>query len=436
MSRFDDRVHQIEAEIKVARIRDLVQALTTEQSSAAEAGAPAVLDRTERVLDHVLVVVGSSDPLLVAAPAAQQLATGLDGISNALKNFAETNDAAHIQTLDQTVEDVAAHLGEWPCAVDTAAISAAATSYRRSAGKQMATLRDELKTSLAGAKENEAKLQELAERIAAESTSLANSVDEAKAALTEVVDNQRNQALANLAELQAGIDTQKAHVDEVVSTFQKNSIELQEKRSEQFQAALTEMRGQHDELEKRMLDDTEGLVGEISQLKDDAVALVGVISATGTASAFNKEAQAQKKIADFWRWAAVAAGVLAAGFAVFLVVAKITTNTDSTHLVTRILGTIALTGVAGYGASQSARHRHREERAKRLELELVAFGPFVESLDDNRKQDARVALAAKLFGQDDSPHGNEPVLSEDSITLFGRLIDQVLKLVKPSVGGP
>lgn len=103
-------------------------------------------------------------------------------------------------------------------------------------------------------------------------------------------------------------------------------------------------------------------------------------------------------------------------------------KTDPTigETAAKAITTAALYGIAGYLASQSARHRRREEIAKTRELDLIVFGPFIADLDDVRQQEARAALVDRLFGHDwGNWHGKEPALSKDSISLMGRILDLV-----------
>ncbi|HYP23643.1 MAG TPA: hypothetical protein VEV43_08725, partial [Actinomycetota bacterium] len=129
----------------------------------------------------------------------------------------------------------------------------------------------------------------------------------------------------------------------------------------------------------------------------------------------------QKKVADTLRWVAILIGLAASGLAVWTVLAAADT-TSVARLVGKVVAAIALYGVAGYVASQSAAHRRREEHAKRRELDLVAFGPFIADLEEPDRQLARKELVAKLFGNDaldDEKKGG--VLTQENVGLLGQL---------------
>jgi hypothetical protein len=71
----------------------------------------------------------------------------------------------------------------------------------------------------------------------------------------------------------------------------------------------------------------------------------------------------------------------------------------------KVLISVALGALATYTARQSARHRRREEAARAIQLDLTAFGPFIEPLPEDRQIAERVKMADKTFGR--------PLLPED-----------------------
>jgi hypothetical protein len=79
---------------------------------------------------------------------------------------------------------------------------------------------------------------------------------------------------------------------------------------------------------------------------------------------------------------------------------------------------VLLGGVAAYTARQSARHRGREEHARRLQLDLTAFPVFVEALPEEDKVAATIWMAERSFllgargFVDDEDDGGPSVLSQ------------------------
>jgi hypothetical protein len=144
----------------------------------------------------------------------------------------------------------------------------------------------------------------------------------------------------------------------------------------------------HEEVEER--------VAEIRRMEKESSELVGAIGVAGTAERYSEEVTEQAKVANWWRWATIALGLAAVVIGLYAVVTGDQTNQD---LAAKLVVSIILGGLAAYAARQSARHRRREEQARRLQLELTAFGPFIEPLQPEQREEERVVMARKTFGK-------------------------------------
>jgi hypothetical protein len=108
---------------------------------------------------------------------------------------------------------------------------------------------------------------------------------------------------------------------------------------------------------------------------------------------------------------------------------------NTSLIVAKLALAVVFGGLASYAAKQSAEHRDREVRARRLELELTSFGPFTEGLNDEQKeQDTRAKLIDRIFVGDPGPGADStngsPTLTSGQISLVGQLFDQSKKLLR------
>lgn len=423
MSRFEQRVKDADFEGRAARLRELTESLTPDQRKEAEGQHPDVFERVEAALDLLLATAGLSSGMLVTQRMVNEAITPLDQISAAIEAFKAGQGVAHVGTVDSSLENLLDALSLWPSGLSgevSEAVTEAASTYRRSAGQQFASLKKDLAD--AGAS-----LSQLREQHEA----LGEAIEKAKADFQNKVDQQVQELTTKSQETEAAIAQQKARTDEAISTFQKQFAESQDQRSAAFKEESEQLEAKIETVETSATETIKQLVESIEKQRDRARDIVGVISATGTASAYGKEAKAQEKIANHWRWMAVGFAILASAVAVWGILQAASKDVNIGESLTKIVGTVAFTGIAGYAASQSARHRHREERAKRLELELVVFGPFIEDLDSERKQAAREALVARLFGAPEHDGSRDgAVVTDDTISLLGRLIDVIAKTPK------
>jgi lysozyme family protein len=136
-------------------------------------------------------------------------------------------------------------------------------------------------------------------------------------------------------------------------------------------------------------------VAEIRRMESETATLVEAIAVAGTWEHYRRQSRRQRIVAEVLRGLAVLA-TLGAVTAALLTTAWMDTTTDA--LVASLVAAAVLVGLAAYFARQSARHRAREEETARVQFELAAFSPFVESLPPERREEERVLMTRKLFG--------------------------------------
>jgi hypothetical protein len=154
--------------------------------------------------------------------------------------------------------------------------------------------------------------------------------------------------------------------------------------------------------------------------------MVDAEATSSTAGAFKGEAEEQKKQADQWRKFALIGGsitVLVALAAVVLAIAEI--GDGPSMIVAKVTAVTLLLGIAGYAAGQSGQHRRREQRARRLYMQMVAFKPFSEPLPDPEKKDARKEFIERMFVGDpgEDNQDGEVKLSEENLSLIAKLLE-------------
>lgn len=93
----------------------------------------------------------------------------------------------------------------------------------------------------------------------------------------------------------------------------------------------------------------------------------------------------------------------------------------------RILAAAVLTYPAIYASRESSKHRALETYNRNLELELASIGPFIEMLDEDKKQKIKEELVTKYFGnQKDQMNVKE---GDDEVSL--NALDKIVKIITP-----
>lgn len=423
MGRLDDRLLNHPLRQQLEAVRTQLAGLSEDAIAAADEYAEGVVDRVDEALRYIEAVLGAANPALVPASA-------LSGIESALTKAASTasqlpSNPQMAQLLDQHIES----------AVSAAApLVAVSKLVLDRAGMTAEAFDDALTASvkdLAGRTSSlAAELDALEERRAAAATELENDVRARLEAFEQ-----------SIASMQASLDAEKARVDQLI-TDQQAQFEaahrqqqdafdsLREELRQEAAGTLAEFKDKAEATAERLDAEAEKVLEDVQARRADVERLYGVITDTSTTGAFRDEAKAQKEAADKWRWVAVGFGVISALVAILAIVLAFVAPdkaTTTSAITAKVTATLVAAGLAAYAGRQSGRHREREEEAKRLELELAAFPPFIDSLDESQKRDVRKAFADRAFrGRPEQAPHRALFRKDDS---FGVAVPDLVQLV-------
>ena len=396
------------------------------------------LSRLEPVFDHIGALLGGADPALVNTAALDGFQQQLEQITAALNALRDTKEWGQIQTIQSNGEGLlnttmqfAPAIGIWT----NTELQSAASKLGEAAAAKSRSLQGQL-GNLKG------RLDQLGEEGEQAFTSLKEKADERGAQID-----------AQLESLTAEVAAQKTRITEAVTNFETQFKATQEERGNLFAetrkdldglgketidalkvaneeaAAKEKERGEHaiENLEAS----GEDIIDFLNVKKDEAAKLIDLVATSSTAGAFGKEATDQREAADRWRKGAVAIAAAAGVIGVVAVVLSFLYDASTAEQIGKAFTVAILLSVAAYAANQSSQHRRREQRAKRLELELVAFGPFTGPLEPEEQRQVRKALIERMFvgdpGEEQRP-SEATGLSDEQFNL----LTQAFRLVKES----
>jgi len=142
----------------------------------------------------------------------------------------------------------------------------------------------------------------------------------------------------------------------------------------------------------------------------------------------NRIANQERVSANILRVVAIVfmiAGVVVIGTVVFNI-SK--TGFDWKLILSRIGVTITILIPAFYAARESDKHRQREIKNRKMELELASIGPYLELLPDEKKIELKSALTEKLFGQPDTLTEKGEIVNVNSLfNLLEKLLTNLTK---------
>lgn len=248
---------------------------------------------------------------------------------------------------------------------------------------------------------------------------------EAHEALSEKADAARSDLdglRKALSDLESKHHMTQESIEKALTTQATDFRDQEKARSNKFSEEMeTWETGVKDSL-KEWGEDASGLLDEMQKMRDDSAALVGATAVALTAERFGEQVERERKTANQLRIAAVGA-ISLAGLIAFWVAHTSDVGSDWRQFSGKVLAGLVFATAAGYLARQSSQHRGREAKYRQLSLELRAFGPFVEPLDEDQKRAARIVMADRVFGRHieglPPPDGDMP-----------SLVDKILEMLK------
>lgn len=291
----------------------------------------------------------------------------------------------------------------------------------------------------------------------------AAAIDKKKKELIENVEGIKSSVLTQqkqLNDLSNSIDSKKKETDTLISSWQEQHSNAQDKRNSDFASdqksrvdAFTAWKSDvekdaEQQIEKLLKVSTEKLIseqndfdGKISKFIENAenkheaiLELYELVAGDSVASGYLQNAENEKDQANFWRWATIVFIVLTAGWTAVSYFTGNTVSAEGAILWSQIVKAFSVTAVllfgAAYSAKQSNAHRSNESKTRWFALEVKAIDPFISSLSDDDRRTLKTKLSERLFGQQNNGFENEGSILDEHA--FGVLVKGITDILKSS----
>lgn len=419
MTEYEDHFNEARLLSQIDAAEELLGRLSEKQVEVLEREKPDQFPRLQALLPRLREAVDEADPLCVTTNLVDRTRDALASTAGGLQGFLDSGGVEPLNGIRSWTEELAKAIGEWPSrsTLPSSDVREITSRFRRSAGQQ-----------LRGLSKDFSKIEEQVGEVQSRVEQRATEINEIQANLD-----------SRVTELQGTIEQQRGRLDESIERHQEQFSEAQERRIEEFRKELSGLeesslkaRTEADRQLKGIVENTRSQVDELMQemrvLRTKAEDTAGVIGATGTSSGYRKEADSQKKIANWLRTSAVLFGLLAAGLAVWAIIhAQQNPGASFSIVLTKAVGALIFGGIAGYLATQSGHHRTREEQARRRQLDLIALPPFIAALPEEEKEEITHQVANRIFVNSEplSPASPKASLTKENIGLIGLLFDAI-----------
>lgn len=367
----------------------LEQLLTLRENDAMFSEAVASNEQHSAARDKVFAVADLLHTLLRRAPASLvslhglgQMHRSLVATLNEVSNFVSNKQGGHlVNAANQIEQQVLPHM--WTFAPTVRGIS----------GERFRKLVESVSSVSVEAVQHIAKVRDDTEK---------RFSDEQEAV---------EELSARLDDLGEKLSLQKAEAAAAVSkleeTFNKKEIE----RANAFQAAMKEFQEQHSALREQEQVEGSKILMYLAEQKKLAAEIVQVVGTIGVTGHYQRIANAEEKLANFWRWITIAlfSGGIGLAVATFIKHYGDPVTAESLwSIAIRLFYALVIAAPAWYTASESARHRTNGDRARQTELELASLGPFIEMLPPDKRNEIREQMTSLYFGREIKPHESKP----------------------------
>jgi hypothetical protein len=209
----------------------------------------------------------------------------------------------------------------------------------------------------------------------------------------------------------------RAYLQGVQQEFEQRGILINNAQKQQFEETKNEFAMR-----------VELLIDEITEKRDKARQMLNVIGQEGTAAHYLKTAYKHTRTANLFRWISLGLMIFIGIFILYMIFWSSQGEFNWQRYALRLLSISIFIYPATYAARESTKHRNLAHQRETAAVELVSIEPFIELLDDAKKQEIKEKLTEKYFG---NGH-NQPAQTENTApeSLPIDIIERIIKMTR------
>ena len=233
-----------------------------------------------------------------------------------------------------------------------------------------------------------------------------------------------------LNQIETKISTKEKEIESLTTNFQTQFDTSNTAFSKQVADDRATFRAEIDTDRKKIKIDTDEIIKDLERKLNDANKLVNVIGNVGVTGNYQIIANEHKKTADNWRTIAIIFMCILSGLLIFSIWKIGDIDYDWHKAIIRIIASAILIYPATYASRESGKHRKIENLNRKLELELSSINPFIEILDETKKQEIKAKLVEKYFGNNislDSDGDKNENISASMLETIVKLVTSITK---------
>lgn len=261
--------------------------------------------------------------------------------------------------------------------------------------------------------------------------------------LKKVISQQETISQKSLQELENSISAEKKRLDGFATSYQNQMATDQNNflsMSDSLKSTFTEAQAERKNTFISKMSELEGTANNVIDLyqkkfakyEEQVTNIVGVINTNLFSHKYKEVADNAQKRAKTWHIVAMVLMILVSLFAVYAFIISVNKDTSWIKLVAKIFATTTLVTGAAYAARQASKQEKVERYARKIEMELVAIDPFIQSLEKEKQSVIKEEIARKIFGNSDAMEigqKEEAYPTMDKLASIEKLLQSVLNVV-------
>lgn len=231
-----------------------------------------------------------------------------------------------------------------------------------------------------------------------------------------IIDSLKTQLADQQNQTQEIANDFRNYLQGIQQEFEQRGILISNAQKQQFEETKTEFATRVDLL-----------INEIMEKRDKARQMLNVIGQEGTAAHYLDTAVKHTKTANLFRWISLGLMLIICIFILAMIWSS-QGEFNWQRYALRLLSISIFIYPATYAARESSKHRNLAHQRETAAVELVSIEPFIELLDDAKKQEIKEKLTEKYFGNGHSHPQQTNATAPETVPID--MIERIIKLIR------
>lgn len=384
------------------------------------------LARIAMVVKNLSVSLEACDKNLMAITWLDESSKALVNMKSYLSSYKSNRDAnLLINNCAGQLDTLLQESAKLNCVKSTKSlrgIITAGNEYRQIMDSQNRIMSDKVNSLKQEIEENKKEIEKQIDWAKNKLTDFQNSIGLEKKRLDELSTLYHNQMMEDQKNFLGMTESLKNSFTKVKETCKEDFNKEVEKASDKIRNISENAALREEELKSEGHQFIEEYRHQFETYKLQVEKIVGIVNSNVFSFSYKKVADDAHKRARLWHRIAIAFMIIVGIFAIYAFVITVNSDTSWVNLVAKIFATTTFVTSAAYAARQASKQERVERYARKIEVELTAIDPFINSLDSEKQSQIKEELARKLFGNADTMEINskdEPYTAMDNLTLTG-----------------